>query len=70
MAESETDYLRQCLRQNVCPTCQGPLTSKVGTGQFKDGVFCSLGCQAKWHDSAMRKRHQERTKKAEKKKDE
>ncbi len=63
MSENEKDYLEQCLAKNMCPTCQKPMTTKVGTGQFKDGVFCSLDCQAKWHENAMIKRHLERLKK-------
>ena len=47
MAENEEGYLRQCLEQNICPVCQKPITQKVGSGQLKDGAFCSLDCYAK-----------------------
>jgi hypothetical protein len=63
MADDEQAYLRQCREQGLCPTCQRPLTNRVGSGQFKDGVFCSLDCSARWHAAALVKRHQERTKK-------
>ena len=39
MAESEENYLRQCLERNICPVCQKLITKKFGSGQFKDGVF-------------------------------
>ena len=51
MAEREETYLRHCLERGVCPYCGGPLIegTRVGTGQFEDGVFCSLGCQAEYY---------------------
>lgn len=64
MAEADKSYLNNCRDANRCPTCQGPLTTRVGTGSFKDGVFCSLECQAKWHSPAMQLRHLERLRKA------
>lgn len=63
MAENEEDYLRQCLEQNICPACQRPITKKVGSGQLKDGVFCSLDCYGKWHQALLMRRHQDRVKK-------
>jgi len=64
MAESEEEYLRQCREKSVCPECQRPLYEKVGGGQFKDGVFCSLDCYAKWHEALLVRRHQERLQKS------
>ena len=48
MAEREEVYLRQCLERNVCSYCGGLLFEgkRVGMGQFKDGIFCNLSCQA------------------------
>lgn len=60
MAENEEDYLRQCLEQNICPVCQQPITKKFGSGQFKDGVFCSLDCYGEWHKALLMRRHQGR----------
>lgn len=66
MAENEESYLSQCRQENLCPACRKPLTNKVGSGRFKDGVFCSQACYAKWHEAAMRNRHEERMKKGRK----
>jgi hypothetical protein len=63
MAENEEVYLRQCLEQNTCPACQQPITEKFGSGQVKDGVFCSLDCYAKWHQAMLKQRHEDRVKK-------
>ena len=60
MAADEEDYLRQCLERNVCPVCQKPITRKFGSGQLKDGVFCSLECHGKWHEVALLRRHNDR----------
>jgi hypothetical protein len=60
MSENEEYYLQQCLQKMVCPSCQKKLTNKVGSGRFKDGVFCSQDCYAKWHSGVLIKRHQER----------
>ena len=49
MAENEEYYLRQCLERNICPVCQQTITKKFGSGQFKDGVFCSLNCYTEWN---------------------
>ena len=64
MAENEDLYLRQCLEQNICPVCQQPIAQKMGTGQLKEGVFCSLDCYAKWNETSLIRRHQDRVKKA------
>jgi hypothetical protein len=64
MATKEDEYLRQCLEQNICPVCQQTLTKKVGSGQSKDGVFCSLDCHTKWHEAELIKRHQDRIQKS------
>jgi hypothetical protein len=58
MAENEEDYLRQCLDKNICPVCQQSITKKVGSGQFKDGVFCSLKCYAEWNKALLIRQHQ------------
>ncbi len=63
MAESEEGYLRQCLEKNICPACQRTITEKFGSGQSKDGVFCSLGCYGEWHKGSLWLRHKERLKK-------
>ena len=51
MAEREERYLRHGLEKGICPSCGGSSIkgTRVGTGQFKDGVFCSLGCQAEYY---------------------
>lgn len=64
MAENEEGYLRQCLEQNICPVCQKPITQKVGSGQLKDGAFCSLDCYAKWSEALLIRRHQVRIQKS------
>ena len=63
MADDEQAYLRRCREQNVCPACQAPIVTKLGTGQAKDGVFCSLDCYTRWHEATLVRRHKERTKK-------
>lgn len=65
MAENEKDYLRNCLEQNICPTCQKELSNKVGSGKLEEGTFCSLECNAKWHEAAFIKRHRDRLKNKE-----
>ena len=57
MSENHAEYLAECLRKEICPTCHGPLVKKHGTGQFKDGVFCSLTCEATWRGEEVRRRH-------------
>jgi len=63
MADDEKDYLRKCLNDEICPKCQKPLVDRIGSGQFKDGVFCSLSCYGEWHEAALKRRHQERMRK-------
>jgi hypothetical protein len=63
MAEPEEDYLRRGLEENICPVCRSSITEKFGSGQFKDGVFCSLECYGKWHQESLKRRHQDRVKK-------
>jgi hypothetical protein len=63
MAENEEDYLRQCLEQGICPVCQQPIVKKFGSGQLKDGVFCSLDCYGEWHKASLMRRHQDRVQK-------
>lgn len=63
MAENEEEYLRQCLEQAICPACRQPVTEKFGSGQLKDGVFCSLGCYGEWHKALLKRRHQDRVQK-------
>ncbi len=63
MAEYEEPYLRQCLEQNICPVCQQSIIKKFGSGQFKDGVFCSLDCHVKWNEVLLIRRHQDRVQK-------
>jgi len=65
MAENEEDYLRRCLEQNICPACQKPITKKHGSGQFKDGVYCSLDCYKTWNEALLIRRHQDRIQKSE-----
>ena len=60
MAEHEADYLRECLEQNICPTCKKAIEKKFGSGQVKDGVFCSLDCYGKWHSGQLLRRHESR----------
>ena len=63
MAENEEDYLRQYLEQNICPVCQQLITKKFGSGEFKNGGFCSLDCYGKWNEALLIRRHQERMQK-------
>jgi len=65
MAESEEDYLRLCLDRNICPVCQQAITQKFGSGQFKDGVFCSLNCYTEWSKGLLIRRHQDKAQKRE-----
>ena len=48
MSEQQAAYLAECLKKEIRPTCQGPLVKRHGSGQFKDGVFRSLNCEAEW----------------------
>ena len=64
MAVNEEDYLRLCLEQNICPVCQKSITKKFGSGQFKDGVFCSLDCYGEWSKALLIRRHQDRVQKS------
>ncbi|MHB1246309.1 MAG: hypothetical protein ACYCZH_07695 [Sulfuriferula sp.] len=64
MAENEEDYLRQCFERNVCPVCQQLITKKFGSGQFKDGVFCSLDCYAEWNKALLIRQHQDKVQKS------
>lgn len=57
MAEKEEAYLRECRDRGLCPACQQPIKSKLGSGQFGEGVFCSLGCYGDWHEGVLRRRH-------------
>ena len=64
MAEHEAAYLRECLKKKICPACQKSIARVVGTGQFKDGGFCSVDCYRKWNAALLIRRHKERLKKA------
>jgi len=63
MAENEESYLKQCREKELCPNCQKSLANKLGSGSFKEGVFCSLDCYTKWHEAALIRRHKARLKK-------
>lgn len=63
MPESEQSYLDQCREQGICPACHKATIEKYGSGQQKDGVFCSLDCYGEWHKAALIRRHEERMKK-------
>ncbi len=63
MADNEEDDLSRCLEQDICPVCQQSIAEKFGSGQLKDGVFCSLDCYAKWHEALLMRRHQDRVQK-------
>jgi len=56
MAEVAAEYLRPCRDQNVCPACQRAIVHKCGSGQFKDGVFCSLNCYTQWNAAEIARR--------------
>jgi hypothetical protein len=44
-------------RTDTCPQCRRPLAEdRVGSGSLTDGVFCSLDCQAQFHDDYFRER--------------
>lgn len=62
MAEDEHRYLEDCRHKGICPTCRKPLKTRVGSGSFSQGVFCSLKCNAQWHEVALRLRHEGRLK--------
>jgi len=64
MAENEAEYLRQCLEQNICPVCQKAIAKKFGSGQLKDGVFCSMDCYAEWNKALLIRRHQDKVQKS------
>ena len=64
MAENEEEYLRQCLERNICPVCQQSITKKFGSGQFTEGVFCSLNCYAEWNKALLIRRHQDKAQKS------
>lgn len=62
MSEQQATYLAECLKKAICPACQKHLVERHGSGQFKDGVFCSLDCEAKWRGEEIRQRHLTRSK--------
>lgn len=64
MANKEEGYLRQCLEQNICPVCQQLITKKIGSGQLKDGAFCSLNCFTEWNKALLIRRHLDRVQKS------
>lgn len=64
MAEHEEDYLGQCLKKNICPTCQQTIAEKFGSGKTKDGVFCSLDCFTEWNKELLIRQHQDRVQKS------
>lgn len=51
MAISEAAYLQTMWERNECPYCRRaiPEGKRVGTGQKKDGGFCSLDCYARYN---------------------
>jgi hypothetical protein len=62
MAESVDQYLQECRAKDICPTCQKPLTNRVGSGNL---VFCSLDCDVKWRAPDFIMRHFERLRQAQ-----
>lgn len=63
MAENEEDYLHRCFEQRICPACQKPVAKEHGSGQIKDGVFCSLSCYGDWNKEELVRRHHDRMRK-------
>ena len=62
MAESEKAYLLRCYEQGICPCCGKPVESgtPVGSGKKDEGRFCSLSCQAEYHQREFVERHKKR----------
>ncbi len=43
--------IEEANRDGLCPRCRRPLgPGRVGSGALRDGVFCSLDCQAAFHE--------------------
>ena len=38
------ESLRQAFARNICPQCCRTIDEGYGSGQIKDGLFCSLEC--------------------------
>jgi hypothetical protein len=62
MARSETAYLLELWDKNICPFCKESFDPKkrVGTGQKKNGGFCSLTCYARYYELDLRERARRR----------
>jgi hypothetical protein len=52
MAQSESSYLLELWDKNTCPYCKKSFDpeKRVGTGQKKQGGFCSLSCCARYYE--------------------
>lgn len=51
------ERVRLAREEEVCPQCGRSLdASRVGTGAFADGVFCSLECLTTFHEDYYRDR--------------
>jgi len=55
---AEETYLRDCRVRQICPFCKKALGSdkRFGTGSFKDGVFCSFDCVARYRESEIKQK--------------
>jgi hypothetical protein len=51
MTMSETEYLLELWKQNVCPFCGNviPEGTRVGSGRKSEGGFCSMRCYADYY---------------------
>lgn len=56
--EARRRRIEEALAADACANCLKPLGDgeRVGTGRFRDGVFCGLECQAKFHEDYYRER--------------
>lgn len=59
---AKPDRISEAARTNTCPRCENPLPEKaaIGTGDPKDGRFCSLDCVAVFHGDTFVERRRRR----------
>lgn len=59
MKQDKERRIAAARQDETCPECGKPLPSggeRVGSGALADGVFCSLDCQAAFHEDYYRER--------------
>lgn len=55
--EARARRIAEANQADQCPECGRPLgPERVGSGAHRDGIFCSLECQAAFHEDYYRER--------------